>query len=184
MIEAELKARVADPEALRGRLEELAAGEISLYRDTYYDTPARDLTTAGRELRVRVMETGGAHRTMLTYKEPPAEAASQSKPEHETAVASAGVIDTILQALGLVHLVAFEKHCVNYRFSACGREMLATLVTVPEIDGTFIELETMAGETDLAAALADIRAVLGDFGITGDALTTEQYTDAVMRARA
>jgi adenylate cyclase, class 2 len=184
VIEAELKARVVDPEGLRRRLEELAAGETSLYRDTYYDTPGRDLTAAGRELRVRIVETGGGRRTMLTYKEPPADAASQSKPEHETTVASAEVTDTILQALGLAHLVAFEKHCVNYRFTARGRDLLATLVTVPEIDGTFIELETMAGETDLAAALADIRAVLADLGISGDALTTEQYTDAVMRTRA
>ena len=184
MIEAELKARVADPEALRGRLEELAAGETSLYRDTYYDIPGRDLTAAGRELRVRIVETGGVRRTVLTYKEPPADRVSQSKPEHETTVASAAVIDTILRAFGLVHLVAFEKHCVNYRFTARGRDMLATIVTVPEINGTFIELEAMAGEADLAAALADLRAVLADLGITGDALTTEQYTDAVMRARA
>jgi adenylate cyclase class 2 len=62
--------------------------------------------------------------------------------------------------------------------------MLATVVTVPEIDGTFIELETLADEAGLAAALADVRAVLGELGITENHLTTEQYTDAVMRARA
>lgn len=61
--------------------------------------------------------------------------------------------------------------------------MLATLATVPEIDGTFIELETMAEEADLPAALADERAVSADLGISNDDLTTEQYTDAVMRAR-
>jgi adenylate cyclase, class 2 len=62
--------------------------------------------------------------------------------------------------------------------------MLATMVTVPEIDGTFLELETLADETSLAAALSDVRAVLGELGIGEDDLTTEQYTDAVMRARA
>ena len=55
--------------------------------------------------------------------------------------------------------------------------------TIPEIDGTFIELETLAAEAGLAAALGDIRAVLGELGIAEDDLTTEQYTDAVMRAR-
>jgi adenylate cyclase, class 2 len=89
-----------------------------------------------------------------------------------------------LTALGLVHLVAFTKHCVNYRFTARGREMLATVVTVPEIDGTFLELETMSGEHELTAALADVRSVLGELGIGEGALTTELYTDAVMRARA
>jgi adenylate cyclase class 2 len=58
------------------------------------------------------------------------------------------------------------------------------VVTVPEIDGTFVELETLVDESDLAAALGDVRAVLGELGIGEDYLTTEQYTDAVMRARA
>jgi adenylate cyclase class 2 len=184
LIEAELKARVHDPVALRDRLRRLASEEISLYRDTYYDRPGRDLTTQGRELRVRVMETSGVRRAVLAYKEPAADAASGSKPEHETKVADAAVVDEILRALGLEHLVAFEKHCANYRFTARGRDMLATVVTVPEIDGTFVELETLADEAGLTAALGDVRAVLGELGIAKDDLTTEQYTDAVMRARA
>jgi len=61
--------------------------------------------------------------------------------------------------------------------------MLATVVTVPELDGTFVELETMAAEDDVDAALADIRAVLADLGIGEEDLTTEQYTDAVLEAR-
>ena len=140
LIEAELKARVHDPAALRARLRRLADEEISLYLDTYYDRPGRELTAQGRELRVRVLETSGVRRAVLTYKEPAADAASGSKPEHETKVADAVVVDEILRALGLEHMVAFEKHCANYRFTAKARDMLATVVTVPEIDGTFVEL--------------------------------------------
>jgi adenylate cyclase class 2 len=145
VIEAELKARVRDPAALRARLRRLASEEISLYRDTYYDRPGRDLTTQDRELRVRIVDTGGVRRAVLTYKEQAADAASGSKPEHETKVADPAVVDEILRALGLEHLVAFEKHCANFRFTAKGRDMLATVVTVPEIDGTFVELETLTG---------------------------------------
>ena len=47
-------------------------------------------------------------------------------------------------------------HCANDRFTAKGRDMLATIVTVPEIDGTFVELEALTGEADLAAALGDV----------------------------
>jgi adenylate cyclase, class 2 len=61
--------------------------------------------------------------------------------------------------------------------------MLATVVTVPEIDGVFLELETTADEADLTAALDDVRAVLGELSIAEEDLTTELYTDAVMRAR-
>jgi adenylate cyclase class 2 len=183
VIEAELKARVREPEALRERLRRLADEESSTYRDTYYDRPGRSLTAEGRELRVRVIETGEMRRTVLTYKEPAVDTNSGSKPEHETKVADADTLDTVFRALGLEHLIAFEKRCANYRFTAHGRDMLATVVTVPEIDGTFIELETMADEADVHVALADIRAVLHDMGITDDDLTTEQYTDAVMQAR-
>lgn len=56
------------------------------------------------------------------------------------------MIAVILSGLGLVHLVEFGKRCVNYRFTSSGRDMLATIVTVPEIDGTFIELQTPAQE--------------------------------------
>jgi len=183
LIEAELKARVTDPGALREHLQHLASEEISVYRDTYYDRPGQELTMEGRELRVRSMETGSVRRAVLTYKEPAADSATGSKPEHETKVADAAVIDVILSALGLEHLVVFEKHCANYRFTAKGRDMLATVVTVPEIDGVFIELETLVGEAELPAALSDVRAVLSELGIAEDDLTTELYTDAVLRAR-
>jgi len=63
---------------LRERLRHLASEEISVYRDTYYDRPGRELTAEGRELRVRIMETGSVCRAVLTYKEPPADAPSGS----------------------------------------------------------------------------------------------------------
>lgn len=62
--------------------------------------------------------------------------------------------------------------------------MIAIVVPVPEIDGVFLELETTAQKPDLGAALADIRAVLDELGISGDDLTTELYTDAVRRTRS
>lgn len=183
MIEAELKARVRDPDALCAALRQRADEERSVYTDTYYDRPDASMDAAGRELRVRVVETEGVTRTLLTYKEPAVDDASGSKPEYETKAADADVLDTVFAALGLVHLVRLTKRCRNYRFTAHGRDMLATVVTVPEIDGTFVELETMADDAELPAALADVRAVLADLGITEADLTTEKYTDAVMRAR-
>lgn len=56
---------------------------------------------------------------------------------------------------------------------------------VPEFGGgrTFIELETPAEASELAAALAEVRAVLGELGVADGGLTTEAYTDAVRRAR-
>ena len=180
MIEAELKARVRDPQALHQRLRQLAAGEQSVYHDTYYDYPGKDLTASGRELRLRTIQADGQQRSLLTYKEPAVDAASGSKPEHETEVASPAAVDCLLRGVGFEYLVSFEKHCTNYRFSAQGRDMLATVVTIPELDGTFLELETMTSPDDTQAGLADIQTVLQRLGIAHEDLTTEQYTDAVL----
>jgi adenylate cyclase class 2 len=183
VIEAELKARVRDPGALHQVLRRRAAGEHSTYRDVYYDLPGRDLTVGGRELRLRAIEAAGVRRSVLTYKEAAVDASSGSKPEHETDVSNPAAVDVLLRGLGLEVVVAFEKHCTNYRFSAGGRDMLATVVTVPEVDGTFVELETMTDPEGFDAALADVRTVLLRLGVDSDDLTTEQYTDAVIRSR-
>ncbi|HEX6443605.1 MAG TPA: class IV adenylate cyclase [Streptosporangiales bacterium] len=182
MIEAELKARVHAPDTVRARLAGLADEEAATYADTYYDWPDRRLTNGGWELRVRVVETDAGRRTLLTYKEPPADTGSGSKPEHETAVDDDRPVDVMLRGLGLTVLVELTKHCRNYRFRVHGRDMLATLVTVPELHGTFLEVETIAEPNELDAALGAVRAVLDDLDLLDD-LDATDYTDAVMRAR-
>jgi hypothetical protein len=47
VIEAELKARVSDPDRLRDRLRRPADEDLSLYRDTYYDRPGRSRRQLG-----------------------------------------------------------------------------------------------------------------------------------------
>jgi adenylate cyclase class 2 len=54
--------------------------------------------------------------------------------------------------------------------------MLATVVTVPELDGTFVELETIASGDELSEALGAVRGVPGELGISDADPTTEQYT--------
>jgi adenylate cyclase class 2 len=107
---------------------------------------------------------------------------SGSKPEYETEVADVAAAHAILRSLGHVERIAFEKRCRNHAFEAYGRRMLATLVRVPELDGTYLEVETLVDEADVPAALIDVRAVLDELGIAADALTSDTYTDAV-RAR-
>ncbi|WP_046472272.1 class IV adenylate cyclase [Allosalinactinospora lopnorensis] len=177
-IEAELKARVRDVRGVKERLREFAAEQVAVYRDTYYDRPGRELTSEGRELRVRVVERDTERRVLLTYKTPVVDDESGSKPEDETRVGSPEVLDTILRGLGFEHLVKLVKHCANYTFTVDGRECTATLVTVPELDGTFLEVETLVDDNELTDGLATVRRVLSDLGIGDDDLTTEQYTDA------
>ncbi|WP_035849537.1 class IV adenylate cyclase [Kitasatospora azatica] len=184
-IEAELKAVVRDPEAVMAQLErDFGAGRAQIYRDTYYDAPDGSLMGADRELRIRTVHSDSDTRTVLTYKGARVDEASGSKPEHETRVDDEVAAHEIVRGLGFVSRIAFEKRCRNYSGHRGGRELLATLVRVPEIDGTFLELETIAvDEQDLPDALAVVRAALEQLGITDRDLTTELYTDAVAAAR-
>jgi adenylate cyclase class 2 len=184
VIEAELKARVHSPETVMRALDERATARTEVYRDTYYDRPSGSLEKAGQELRVRTVHGAEETRTVLTYKGAAVDEESGSKPEHETRVEDAEAVHAMLHGLGYTPFIAFEKRCRNYDLEERGRRMLATLVRVPEIDGTFLELETLAGEGDLAAALDDVRAVLADLGIADGDLTRETYTGAVAAVRS
>jgi adenylate cyclase class 2 len=184
-VEAELKALARNPERIHAALSRRAVGERSIYSDRYFDYPHRGWTRQGNELRVRtVTDELGRTRALLTFKEPAMDEGSGSKPEHETAVEDADVLVTVLTALGVEQIIAFEKRCVNYRFTAQGRDLLATVVTVPELAGrTFIELETVADPGDLDAALEVVRSMLRELGIEDSDLTTQAYTDAVATRR-
>lgn len=183
MIEAELKARVRDPQHVHAELEKRGAGRAEVYADTYYDTADGSISGSDRELRVRTIHGADSTRSVLTYKDARVDEASGSKPEHETEVTDPAAVHATLRGLGYVPLIAFEKRCRNYDIEARGRRMLATLVQVPEIDGHFIELETIVVDDELRDALADVRAVLAELGIGDDDLTTETYTDAVAASR-
>ena len=183
MIEVELKARLTDPDAVRAALAARATPERANYRDTYYDTSGEDLDRAGRELRLRTVETGDTQRHLLTFKEQAVDEASGSKPEYETTVGTPAAVDHLVRALGLSTLVELTKECENYQLSVGGRQFLATVVRVPEIDGTFLEVETMAPASELDEALAAVRHLLAELGVAADELTNELYTDAVRAAR-
>jgi adenylate cyclase class 2 len=183
VIEAELKARVHAPEAVMRQLDARAAARVEVYQDTYYDRGDGALEKADQELRVRTVHGPDGRRTVLTFKEAAVDEESGSKPEHETQVADSEAVHAIVQGLGFVPVIAFQKRCRNYEFEARSRQLLATLVQVPELDGTFLEVETLVNEDQVDAALDDIRAVLADLGIGPEDLTRETYTGAVAAQR-
>jgi adenylate cyclase, class 2 len=182
-VEAELTAVLRDPDHVHAELTKRAQPETSVYADTYYDRPDHSMDRNGYELRVRTITTGDTRRVVLTYKEP-AVHDSGSKPEHETTVANPDVLGTLFAGLGLVELIAFEKHCTNYRFTDHGRDLLATVTQIPELDGqTFLELETMTAPSQVPAALTVLHAVLSELDVTDDDLSSESYTDRIAARR-
>ncbi len=172
MIEAELKALVRDPQALTAALDARAPAERATYSDTYYDTPARDLTGTDRELRVRIIDREGLRHCRL------------SKPEHETSVGDPAVFATLFRGLGLQVLVELTKHCANYRLDHGGYRMLATVVSVPELADTFVEVETQVpAPGDVPPALQAIQGLLAELGIGASDLNSRDYTDMIQEAR-
>lgn len=184
MIETELKARVADPDAVLAALRDHSGEEPAVYSDTYFDFPDRRLAASDRELRIRTVTVEGFKRTHLTYKEPAVDETSRSKPEHETVIGDPAAARTALIGLGLEVDIEFEKRCSNFKLTHGGYAVLATVVQVPEIDGVFIEVETLVEQDELTPALASLRGLLDDIGIGEDELTTDTYTGAVRAARA
>jgi len=181
-IEAEIKANVRDAEHVHARLREWAEPEVAVYSDAYFDRD-RTLTDADQELRVRSIQTDSESTTLLTYKGAVVDAESGSKTELETTGGDPDTLKAILEALGYTVFVAFDKHCTNYRFTRHDRKLLTTVVEVPQIDGTFIEVETLISDSDdLDAALALVRDVLDELGITQADETRDAYTDAVLAA--
>lgn len=184
LVEAELTVVVADLAPVEAVLGRRAAPEHCLYADIYYDWPDHGMHAAGYELRLRTITMAGHTRVVLTYKQPAIDD-SGSKPEYETVVADPAPIDTMLRGLGLVELVAFEKHCTNYRFTDADRALVATTVTIEALPGqTFLELESMADPADVPATLAVLRSTLADLGLGDATLSTQCYPDRVIQARS
>lgn len=182
-VEAELKARINNPETVRVRLQQRAHEHTRTYRDRYFDWPAGNLAVQGYEIRLRTVDTGSSSTTVFTFKEP-AVHASGAKPEHETTLADAEPVAALVHTLGLVERIAFAKHCRNYHLAEHGRDLLATLVHVPELAESFLEVETLVADTsEISAGLDAVQAVLDALGVREDELTTESYTDAVAAIR-
>ncbi|BCK57097.1 class IV adenylate cyclase [Nocardia wallacei] len=182
MIEAEYKARLSNPEAVRAKLQERTGSETVSYRDVYFDCDGK-LGGDGREFRLRTISGEDETRHLLTYKDPAVDSETGSKPEFETVVGEREQTEEIIARLGYTPVIELTKRCENFRFVSHGHELLATFVTVPEIDGTFLELEAQAAEKNVDAVLRDLRAVLAELGVSEEELTTELYTDAVAEAR-
>lgn len=173
--EIEIKLRVPDIAALRGRLKHLRAREITprtYESNTLYDTPRHDLRRRGQLIRIRTEQPSssfGKRRpkenpaALLTYKGPsPASNARNAgrnskvrspfkiKDEVEVAVTGAGELATILRALGLRPTFRYEKFRTTYALPG----LQGLLIEIDETPiGTYLELEGPVAAIDRAAHL-------------------------------
>jgi adenylate cyclase class 2 len=169
--ERELKIAVADPSALRRRVE--AEGGRLLHDESFEDNEIWDrggeLRAAGRLLRLR-RDGRGAR---LTFKGPATyEGTLKVRDEHETAVAEPECLAAILRALGFEPVRRYQKYRQEWSLG----EVVVALDRTPL--GHFVEFEgAEAAEAARRCGCDPDAALLHDY-LTLWAAHRESHPDA------
>jgi adenylate cyclase class 2 len=139
-VEIEAKMKVERLDAVRDRLKEIGAtfSGDALETNIFFDTEDRALLADDRGLRLRTAEAqpGGARTTTITYKGPRLHGILKSRDERELDVADPDDAASLLEALGYLRVLSFQKRRQSWVFDGCKIE----LDELPHL-GVFIEIE-------------------------------------------
>lgn len=184
MYEVEQKYRVADPAALRHRLEQLGARfEPPIeQRDLYLAHPSRSFRETDEAFRIR--REGSC--VAITYKGPKIDKSTKTRREIEIPLA-AGDHDpktlyeqakAMFAALGFAPVFEVVKHRANGTIDWQGQALVLALDSVAGL-GDFLEIETLA----TAEELPQKRDLLAAFALPLDLGQPEMrgYLDLLMR---
>ncbi len=151
--EVELKFAVPNPAGIVKRLAELGAEpRPSLDQvDRYFNHPSRDFSQTDEALRIR--SVGDVN--CITYKGPVVDAATKMRLEIEPALGdgteTADQFAELLMRLGFHEARGVRKRRVPYSMSQDGWKFEVCLDEVAGL-GTFVEIETLALESDKVPA--------------------------------
>src|SRR5262245_44039022 len=122
-VEIEAKMSVPDLATVRERLKELGAEPAgrTLETNTFFDTEARALLAADEGLRLRrnIDATTGADEHIITYKGPRQHGKLKSRDEVELTVANSDHASELLERLGFVRMLSFEKRRESWKLGGC-----------------------------------------------------------------
>jgi adenylate cyclase class 2 len=193
-VEIEAKMSVPDLASVRARLSELGAEPAgnNLETNTFFDTEDRSLLAADEGLRLRHNQNKetGAEEHIITYKGPRQHGKLKSREEVEVTVANAQDASELLERLGFVRMLSFEKRRESWKLGGCKVE----LDELPYL-GSFVEIEGPADEPVLAVreqlGLADrpivksayIALLMGYLQERGNKKRVVTFADAAQEAR-
>jgi adenylate cyclase class 2 len=170
-VEIEAKMAVPSHDAVRARLTELGAERLGrvLETNTFFDTEQRSLLAADEGLRLRrnLNVDTNADEHVITFKGPRQPGALKSREEIELAVASSDDAVQLLERLGFVRMLSFEKRRESWRLDACKVE----LDEVPYL-GSFVEVEGHDEQSVLA--------VREQLGLSGAPMLKSSYIAMLM----
>jgi len=139
-IELEAKMAVADHLAVAVLLRQFAARKLGDHFEVnaFFDTEDRSLLAAGEGLRLRHELDFGTtrERHVITYKGPRQAGPLKSREEIEFEVSDAAAATILLERLGYVRTLSFEKRRQSWELDGCTVE----LDEVPYL-GKFVEIE-------------------------------------------
>jgi len=155
--EIEAKLRVTSHDPVRAALAEIGAEPVGSVLETNHILDGADgsLHARGAALRVRASRPlgGGPERVTLTYKGAVEPGRLKRRQEIEVGVAAAAELLELLQHLGYVQVLEFEKRRDSFRLGGCRVE----LDRLPRL-GCFVEIE---GPDEEAVRQAQLRVGLG-----------------------
>lgn len=167
MYEVELKFRLADPAVVLGRLHAWGAqGEAPLQQsDLYFNHPSRDFVQTDEAFRIRSI----GDLNFATYKGPVVDSQTKTRHEIEVGIASgaaaAAEFGEMLVLLGFRQAGVVRKKRVIHRLEIDGRAYELALDEVEGL-GTYLEIETLANETQRSAARDGILAIAAQLGLS------------------
>ncbi len=172
-LEIEIKLKVDDLAPVRERLKQLGAKRVgeALETNVFFDTADRALLGSDCGLRLRLSRdsASGNEKLRITYKGPRAEGPVKSREEIEVGVDSMDTAVELLERLGYMRMLTFEKRRETWMLEkSCSVE----LDTLPHI-GSFVEIECKSE--------ADVLRIREKLGLAHVNHVLPTYADLVSR---
>ncbi|MHC6203405.1 class IV adenylate cyclase [Breznakiellaceae bacterium SP9] len=179
--EIELKAWVADPDAVKARLSEIAEYVGYVHKEDQYWT---DRFANG--VRVRNEEAAPANgtktqSTIVTYKTKETRDGIEINDEHEFTVSNGGALEDLFLRIGLTPQFSKEKKGWTWKYNDTegAQPITAELLDVHSL-GYFAELEIVletADDASIQQSRARLFDLLDTIGISRDKIETKYYAE-------
>src|SRR4051812_41735635 len=122
-IEIEAKMKVESFEPILAALKDKGATELSnsVETDSFFDTRDRALLAADKGLRLRVAVDSNTKKAeaLLTHKGPVGHGALKKRQETQTGVADAQSMSQLLEQLGFVQWLKYQKRRQSWKIDEC-----------------------------------------------------------------
>jgi len=155
-IEVEIKFQVDNVAELERRLLDLGGtgfGEPATESDIFFQHPCRNFVQTDECLRLRYrVFSDGTSEHSLTYKGPKIDVNTKSRQEIELSITEPEQCERLLAALGFHPSASVQKFRRRQRLTVNHRHVdivLDTLPALPESTRLFVEIETLATESEV-----------------------------------